>query len=453
MMKKFLLFVLVVSILVTFVGCGADKKQQNEVETTSQLSTSKDEEKTTSPSEEKGTIEIMWQQEVTEKFWDYPLEQFKAKYPNVEVKFDSNPKASEAIRNRLSSGDVPDIFYTWSSEIDYFGIIKENLLYSVDELLNEKTFENDTTINERLFKPGVDLGAVDGKHYLLPVSKLLACNFYSGKFFKENNLTAPKTWDEFLKLAAAIKKLDKVNPLIYAGTYPFMFGDAFIFPSINNLDAKAVEAINNNDPGAWKNPAVLTVMKRIQDMRDKGFIDKNSLAMDHIQSQIEFINNKAAIVPTGTWVEGEMEDQWPQGFDLQPLLAPTETDGKASVVSIIESMVLPKKEDTKNLKYVTELVKLFYSNENVARCVKNTGFLIGVQAQDEGIMKLLPKSAQTAWALAADSNVALVNPAFKLKYKDLLTEYNNNINALVSSQINAEQFCDNLDKKAKEISK
>lgn len=445
MLKKVMLFTLVFACLVSLFGCGSVDKNQaggNEAKV--------EDGSTSAVSEEEGTVEIMWQQEVTEKFWEYPMEEFKKKYPYVEIEFDSNPKAYEAIRNRFASGDVPDIFYSWSSDFDYFGAISEGLVYPVDDILKEKTFENDAILNEKLFKPGLDLGEVDGKHYLLPITKLLASSYYSGKFFQDNNYTAPKTWDEFFELSETIKKDGKAIPVIYAGAYPFMLGDAVIFPSIMNIDEKAVDAINNNEPGAWKQPAVLTVMKRIQDMRDKGFIDKNSLAMDHIQSQIEFINNKASLVPSGTWLEGEMEGQWPEGFDLQPMLAPAEADGKTSVVSVIESMILPKKSDSNNLKYVTELVKLFYSKENVSRCIKNTGFLLATQDQDESNMSLLPKSSQTTWELVSAGNAKIVTPSFKLKFKDLFTEYNNNINALISGQINADQFCENMEKKARE---
>lgn len=62
----------------------------------------------------------------------------------------------------------------------------------------------------------------------------------------------------------------------------------------------------------------------MEEMRDAGYIDKNSLAMDHIQSQIDFIGNKDAFVPSGSWLEGEMEGQWPQDFQLSPMYAPGE---------------------------------------------------------------------------------------------------------------------------------
>lgn len=43
------------------------------------------------------TISIMWQQEVSEQFWDLPLEKFQEAHPDVKVEFESNAKASEVI--------------------------------------------------------------------------------------------------------------------------------------------------------------------------------------------------------------------------------------------------------------------------------------------------------------------------------------------------------------------
>ena len=64
-------------------------------------------------SEEGITIEIVWQQEVTEQLWEMPIQKFNEKYPDVEIKLEVLPSAADVIRNRMSSGNAPDIFFTW----------------------------------------------------------------------------------------------------------------------------------------------------------------------------------------------------------------------------------------------------------------------------------------------------------------------------------------------------
>lgn len=395
------------------------------------------------------TINIMWQQDSTEQFWDLPLEKFREKHPNVKVEFDCNPKAVEVIRNLLNVGQAPDIFYTWISDVDYYGFAREGLLYPVDDILKEQNAEGTATLADTVFSAGLELGELDGAHYFLPTCKLIAGNFYDGTLFSEHNWEAPSTWEEFMSLCESIRA-EEITPMVYAGAYPFYVADAFFVPMIQNIDPAAMEAINNNEEGAWLNPAVVKAVGRLEEMRNAGYIDKNSLAMDHIQSQIDFIGNKDAFIPCGSWLEGEMAGQWPDEFKLTPLFAPGEGDGKTSATAVVECMILPKQEDESKLEYVKELIQLFYSVENAKYVAENTGIMPGIEAQNEDVMQLLPESVRTMWEMA-DENVTIISPSYKVRYKEILAEMNNCINALIQEEINASEFCERMDAKAREV--
>ena len=175
--------------------------------------------------------------------------------------------------------------------------------------------------------------------------------------------------------------------------------------------------------------------------------------MDHIQFQSDFINNNDAFVPSGSWLEGEMEDSWPADFDLQPIFAPSEESGSGtSTTAIVECMVLPKQEDDSKLEYITELLKLFYSEENQKYVAENTGFLLATEEAADGVMEALPASVQTMWNMVDEQNIEILTPTYKVRYKELLTELNNNINALIQEEIDADEFCSRMDAKAQEIS-
>lgn len=441
MFKKGVAMVCVCALVFSFAGCGSTQATKEDAKSGTEGESAGDEDI---------TISILWQQEVSEQFWDLPLEQFKEKYPNVTVEFESNAKAAEVIRNLLNVKKAPDIFYTWISDVDYYGFAQEGLLYPVDDILAETNAEGTKSLEETIFSAGLALGEVEESHYFLPTSKLIAGNFYSGKLFKDNNWTVPSTWEEYKVLCKSIQD-SGVTPMIYAGVYPFMLADAFLMPMIYNIDPTTMEAINNNEAGAWKQPAAVEAVTRLQEMRDTEYIDKNSLAMDHIQSQIDFIGNNDAFVPSGSWLEGEMEDQWPDDFDLQPMYAPGEAEGKTSTTAVVECMVLPKQEDDTKLEYIKELIKLFYSEENAKYVAEQTGFMLALEEQSDDVMQLLPKSAQTMWEMA-NENVSIISPSYKVRYKEVLGELNNCINALIQEEIDAEGFCDRIDKAAQEIS-
>lgn len=450
MFKKGIAMSLVlVLIVIVSSGCAGTTKSNNDSGISSTASTV---EKSTVANSEKGTVEIFWQQEVTEKFWDYPLKKFKEEYPGVTVNFVTNPKAGEVMKNRMASGDVPDIFYTWTFDFDFYTAIKDGLVNPVDDILKEKTVENDVTLGEKLLQPGLEIGYVDGKHYMLPVGMFLACNYYNGNVFKDNKYSIPKTWNEYISLCENVAKNGKMSPIIFGGSdYPYNMADVLLLPTIYNIDKNAFDKIKKLEPGAWTQPAVLEAVKRLQALRDKGYLSKNSIALDHIQAQMEFINGKAATIPIGTWLEGEMEGQWPDNFDLQPFFTPAEDNGVPSVLSVVIHMILPKKNNSDNLKYDKELIKLFYSNENIEQSAAKSKYLIAVQQQNEKALSYLPKSAQAAWAMLKSTNANIIIPTFEYAYAKFLPEYQNNLNALCSGQIDVNQFCQNMEKKTSEI--
>ena len=132
------------------------------------------------------------------------------------------------------------------------------------------------------------------------------------------------------------------------------------------------------------------------------------------------------------------------------MYAPGEDSEKTSSTAVVECMVLPKQEDDKKLEYIKELVQLFYSEENAQYVAENTGFMLALEEQSDEVMSALPESAQAMWEMA-DDNVTILSATYKVRYKEVLEELNNCINALIQEEINAEEFCERMDQTAQEI--
>ncbi len=391
------------------------------------------------------TINILWQEEDTYRFWELPLQKFAEKYPDVEVKLETNAEAYSAIRNLLNIGEAPDIFYSWISDVDYYGFANEGLLYPVDDVLAQQNYEETGTLGDTVFQAGVSLGELNGKHYFLPITKLVASAFYDQALFAENGWTMAENWGTFSALCDQIAAAG-VTPLVYAGAYPFMTADALLMPMVYNLDPAAYDAINANTEGAWKSDAVRTAVGRFAGMVADGYVNPGSLSMDHIQSQIDFISHKDAFVSSGSWLESEMGDQWPDGFELTPLFAPAE-DGmdKTSTTAVVECMILPKQADDAKMEYVKELLRMFYSEENAKYVSEQTGYLMALDKTSDEVLVNLPGSVQTIWNKIDAEKVEVISAPYKVKYKEVLNELNNCINALVQSEIDVDGFCERMD--------
>lgn len=436
-MKKFLVVLLSVCMILTiFAGC-VSKTGTEPVDT--ENSTDNDEKDSLS-----GEIEILWQIDGAENIWDYTLDYFTKNYPDVEITFNKDPNAFESIGNRLRSGTPPDVFYTWHTAFDFASAYKDGLLTPVDDIMEAPTMDGSSTLKEFLNDKIYESGLYENKHYFIPFQQLMYMSFYSGKLFEEKGWKEPHTWDEFIELCEQIKNDGSISPIIYAGAYPEMFGNTFVLNEIYNNDPITLEKIYNAEP-AWNEPAALKAVQRLEMLIKNGYVYTDSIALDHIQSQMDFVGYKAAFIPAGSWMENEMSENWPDDFDLTPFILPSES-GKWTVMLQQGEIVIPKQPDGEKTKILKELFRVFFSSESTKNATEKTGLITAYQEIPDEIFAMLSPAIQEMYTKIEEKQATILTPNIEIKYGALMPEYYNNMNGLVNGEVSAEQFCENMNK-------
>src|ERR1044072_7983630 len=79
---------------------------------------------------------------------------------------------------------------------------------------------------------------------------------------------------------------------------------------------EVLDAIDNLEPNAWKNPAVKACFEAYYELYKKGYVLKGTPGLDHIQSQTAWAQGKALFIPNGSWVENESANVIPGDFNL-----------------------------------------------------------------------------------------------------------------------------------------
>lgn len=431
-MKRLVSLITCLCMLLTFaVGCSKSGKTTSDGKTDNKGGLS-------------GEIEILWQIDGAEDIWDYTLDYFAKNYPDVKIQFNKDPNAFESIGNRLRSGTPPDVFYTWHTAFDFASAYKDGLLAPVDDIMDTPTLDNSMTLKELLHDKIYESGYYEGKHYFIPFQQLMYMTFYSGKLFAEKGWQEPQTWDEFINLCEEIKNNGTTSPIIYAGVYPEMFGNTFILTEIYNNDPETLKRIYNGEP-AWTEPAALKAVQRMEMLVKKGYVNTDSLALDHIQSQMDFLNYKAAFIPAGSWMENEMAGNWPDDFDLTPFVLPSES-GKWTVMLQQGEIVIPKQPDGEKMDILKELFRVFFSDESTRIAIRDTSLLTAFREIPDEIFDMLSPTLQEMYNKIEERNATILTPDLEIKYGTILPEYYNNINGLVNGEITAEQFCQNMNK-------
>lgn len=322
-MKKILKFIsLLLIFLMLLVGC-SNKDNQNPANNSSPGV----------PDDENITLKVTFFEAGFGRQWQEWLKsEFEKKYDNVTVQLVGDSNLLETITPMIESGaDAPDVFMTNASGWETWG--PQGLVLDLTSLYDENVPGTNMTLDEYITdvakeKFYFDLGEENGgvKKFAVPWSAGPMSVAYNEKMFQENGWEYPTTWKEFEALCETIKDAG-IAPLTYPGKYP-----NYVRPFIRAWQIQSMG--EEKFLGEFKNPssaeiygdeAILLSFENFKNLFDKGWIMNGTTALDHTQVQMEFINNNVAMILNGYWLEQEMSEVWPEGYQIK--MAPVPQGG------------------------------------------------------------------------------------------------------------------------------
>jgi len=420
---------------------------------------------TTAAAAEAGAPNLTWKvtdQEVTiqadmflggwkEQIYREAADELTKNHPNIKVNFTFDPRIWEQLRPKLVAGEPPDLsYYGWG--IDMAAAVVEGQVRALDDALDWPSYDTPGKTWRQTFPEGaLEDGTFDGKTYLLPQSIFAYGLWYDEVVFKENNWSIPKSWDEFLALCETIKGSGKMAPICYTGKYPSYWGFGFLEPLIYKLGGKEVNyRIDNLEEGAWKDPAVLKAASLCQELKQKGYIMEGTEALSHTESQMEWLNHRAAMIPCGSWLESEMSGNIPEGFQMRVMPVPSPADAKEET-SVIKRTSGPDfavftkaQHPNEAIEYLRTLLSVKFGK----RWTELTSSPPVIMGGTEGV-----KVSNTLKSVIDLMAAAKTTFDFKFLtwYQPMATEYANHVGKLMLLEITPEQFADNMEAEAKKM--
>ncbi len=139
---------------------------------------------------------------------------FEHQYPKIHIRILTlkGETYAEILKNLKENNQKLDVF-TWYGGHRLNSLIKENLLEPLPKFIVnnfEKNFSNASNQNVRF----------ENDFYAVPVSHYPWGFFYNKALFKKLNLTAPKTWQEFLHILETIKQ-QNITPIAIGTKTPW----------------------------------------------------------------------------------------------------------------------------------------------------------------------------------------------------------------------------------------
>ncbi len=307
-------------------------------------------------------------------------EGFEAEHPNIKVNLVwAGQNLLQKVRPRLVAGNPPDVVVYNQDGIDT--LIKEGLLYPLDELMNKKAYDQDILFKDT-FVPLVlesTMAVSKGKYYCAPRDVTVAGFFYNTKMFEDLGLKIPKTWSEFLNVCKVLKN-NGIAPLSQDGTISFYNEWYFLWFATRLVGAERVLATALNEPGtSWKESEFLQAAKLVKDLRDKGYFVEGFEGSAYPGSQVDWAQEKTAMIFCGSWLPNEVSNVMPEGFQLGMFPFPMIEGGKGvfSIELWVFPYVIPK--DAAHKLEAIEFIRYATSKKVASEQVASAGIPCGVR--------------------------------------------------------------------------
>ena len=361
-------------------------------------------------------------------------------------------RVGERLRPRIISGNPPDVIdNSGAGNLDTAALVAEGELADLGPLLAAPSLDTPgKTLGETLFPGSQASGVFDGVQRYLNIAFTIFGVWYSKSLFAEKGWEYPQTWDAMMDLSENIKA-EGIAPWTYQGKFPQYMIFGLLEPLVEKIGGVEVwKAVDNLEPEAWRNPAMVEALTKMKALYDNGYIMDGTEGLTHTESQAEWLQGKAAFIPSGTWLENEMRSVTPEGFDM--VIAPVPADDPATFAWIDGSAGEPFMvfENAENPIAGMEVLRCLLSKQSAQYFAQNVGSIMPVIDGAEGV-ELSSAMTSALDAVAAAGDNILDRPSFSTWYSDINEEAKNSMGALLTGRIGVEEFIDRVQEVADDV--
>ncbi|MDP9395886.1 MAG: extracellular solute-binding protein [Actinomycetota bacterium] len=202
------------------------------------------------------------------------------------------------LQTQLRSGEGPDVF-NWGSGPSFGGaLIDAGLVMDVTDAYDKNGWKIYDFAKERV--------TADGKVYGIPGEMETIGVFYNKDIFGKLGIEEPKSLDD-LRAAADKVRASGTTPLAVGNKEGWEGGHLLSMALSSDVGSDEVTAILNGEK-SWNSPEVVSAFRVWKEFDEAGFLPKSPTSVDYDTSTSLFFSGKAAMIPTGSWLVGEIED-------------------------------------------------------------------------------------------------------------------------------------------------
>src|SRR5699024_9350019 len=173
-----------------------------------------------------------------------------------------------------------------------------------------------------------------------------------------------------------------IDPFVTSGEHPYYFLRGMLNPAFGAAGGDELLAdLTTGEEGAWTSSVVLETMEKVQEMEEAGMFDSGVGALNHTQSQMNFLLHENAFIPVGFWLPNEMENDIPDGFDFGFIPSPMQDAGEPyAIVPDLRPLAIAEKAE--NPEAAKAFVEFAFTREYALSFSEHTGAIMNITDVD-----------------------------------------------------------------------
>ena len=189
-------------------------------------------------------------------------------------------------------------------------------------------------------------------------------------------------------------------------------------------------------------------------MADEDMVLNGTVGMTHTQAQVEFLNGKALFLPCGSWLEGEMKDAIPEGFEFGFMAPPAFKEGDTPyVTTTIEQMYIPAKSD--QVELAKEFLAFQYTDAMVQKNAEIAKAVVPVKGAVEKAKSSLDASGYESYKVV-EEGVKPIPLSFKPTNSKL--DFRNDslfgpVGSIINKELTVDEWINNLESDSQTLAK
>lgn len=238
--------------------------------------------------------------------------------------------------------------------------------------------------------------------------------------------------------------------MVTTGVYTYYFDQHVLRSSVAAEGGpQALLDWKNLEPGFFRSDPFRKVIERYEWVVDNGYLLKGSEGLNHIASQSEWVHGKAAFVPTGTWLEAEMANDFPEGFAEGIRYTPSFFigEGVSPVVHPLGGAAMVVfKGDEEDLGI--EFLRALYSTDVIKRMTDLTNILSVVPEANAASTKSPAVASAVAWSERAS---VVTWPVGGYAAQDVTQDLGAKLQGLMTGQVSSQELVESLESVAEKV--